>query len=114
MTDNIMIENGTSVFHEKYGIGSVEVNKGSTLLIRFGDRFEECLTSDVIVQKGVKEAIQASSYDNLREVVSRCQAMSIRTINDSWGVFSKSRISLLPHQLWVCHRVLSQCGLFKN
>jgi ERCC4-related helicase len=108
MTDKIMIENGTSVFHEKYGIGSVEINKGSTLLIRFGDRFEECLTSDVIVQKSVKEAIQDSSYDNLREVVSRCQAMSIRTINDSWGVFSKSRISLLPHQLWVCHRVLSQ------
>ncbi|MCK5665372.1 MAG: DEAD/DEAH box helicase, partial [Thiotrichaceae bacterium] len=70
--------------------------------------FEECFVLDVIVQKGVKEAIQSSSYDNLREVVSRCQAMTIRTINDSWGVFSKSRISLLPHQLWVCHRVLSQ------
>ena len=27
-------------------------------------------------------------------------------MNDRWGVFSRSRIALLPHQLWVCRRVL--------
>jgi len=108
MTDNLDIEIGTQVFHKKYGSGSVELDKGSTLLVRFGDRFEECLASEIIIQKDVKQAIKSSSYDNLREVVARCQAMSIRSINDSWGVFSKSRISLLPHQLWVCHRVLNQ------
>src|SRR5262249_37009357 len=30
----------------------------------------------------------------------------IQSVNDTWGVFSRSRIELLPHQLWVCKRVL--------
>ena len=39
-------------------------------------------------------------------MIVKCQAAAILSVNDSWGVFSRSRISLLPHQLWVCHRVL--------
>src|SRR4029079_4957618 len=33
---------------------------------------------------------------------------TIRSVNDQWGVFSLSRISLLPHQPWVCRKVLEQ------
>ena len=35
----------------------------------------------------------------------RLQAECVRSVNDAWGVFSRSRIDLLPHQLWVCRRV---------
>ena len=41
-------------------------------------------------------------------MVTKAQAAAIVSLNDAWGVFSRSRISLLPHQLWVCHRVLRQ------
>ena len=27
------------------------------------------------------------------------------SVNDQWGVFSRSRVQLLPHQLWVCRQV---------
>ena len=40
------------------------------------------------------------------EVALRVQAEAVVSVNDAWGVFTRSRISLLPHQLWVCHRAL--------
>ena len=35
----------------------------------------------------------------------RAQALAIASVNDQWGVFSRSRVRLLPHQLWVCRTV---------
>ena len=35
----------------------------------------------------------------------RAQALAIGSVNDQWGVFSRSRVQLLPHQLWVCRKV---------
>ena len=28
----------------------------------------------------------------------------IQSINDNWGIFSRTKIQLLPHQLWVCRK----------
>jgi SNF2 family DNA or RNA helicase len=106
-------EMGTLVYHDRFGSGSIEFNKGKTALVRFESGIEECLTDELVKLKGIKEAIASASYDNLRELVARCQAAAIRSINDNWGVFSKSRISLLPHQLWVCHKVLSEWPINK-
>src|SRR5262245_30193296 len=39
------------------------------------------------------------------EVITRALGEAIRSVNDAWGVFSCSRITLLPHQLWVCRQV---------
>lgn len=111
--EGMVIINGTLVSHPRYGSGSVEFNKGITAIVRFKCGIEECLVSDLQVQRGVRETIQSGDYDNLREVLARSQAMTIRSINDSWGIFSKSRISLLPHQLWVCHKVLSHWPIQK-
>ena len=36
------------------------------------------------------------------------QALAIRSVNDVWGIFSLARIALLPHQLWVCRRVVQE------
>jgi hypothetical protein len=38
----------------------------------------------------------------------RAQALAITSVNDQWGVFSRSRVQLLPHQLWVCRKVNQQ------
>ena len=45
-------------------------------------------------------------HDPALHVVTRILGECIRSVNDAWGVFSRSRIALLPHQLWVCKRVL--------
>jgi hypothetical protein len=43
--------------------------------------------------------------DDSRAVLCRAQALAIASVNDQWGVFSRSRVQLLPHQLWVCRQV---------
>ena len=48
----------------------------------------------------------AGRLDPALHVVTRILGECIRSVNDAWGVFSRSRIDLLPHQLWVCKRVL--------
>ena len=55
---------------------------------------------------GPAQAIEAETWHSPLEVVTRVQAECIQSVNDTWGVFSLSRIALLPHQLWVCRKVL--------
>ena len=98
-------KNGISVKHERFGFGSVEVVTGETAIVRFGDKLEQCLCEDLEIQPGVRENASSGKIDCPRKTLSRGQALCIRSINDSWGVFSPSRISLFPHQLWVCHKV---------
>ena len=52
------------------------------------------------------QEIFAKQWHSPIEVITRAQAAAIESVNDAWGVLSTSRIALLPHQLWVCRRVL--------
>ena len=97
---------GSQVRHQRFGVGEVQLVRDTTALVRFESGFEERPITELEPVKSVLEAISKGEFDNLREVIARCQALAIRSINDSWGVFSTSRIDLLPHQLWVCHKVL--------
>lgn len=96
------------VRHERFGLGTIELLRENTALIRFESSFEERPLSELEPVRSAQDALAEGNYDDLREVLARSQALAIRSINDSWGVFSTSRINLLPHQLWVCHRVLRQ------
>jgi hypothetical protein len=40
--------------------------------------------------------------------VLRLLGKTIRAVNDTWGVFSTSRIDLYEHQFWVCRKVTKQ------
>jgi SNF2 family DNA or RNA helicase len=97
---------GSLIKHQRFGVGEVQLVRGETALVRFESGFEERPIEELEAIKTATEVIKNGKLDNLREVVARCQALTIRSINDSWGVFSTSRINLLPHQLWVCHKVL--------
>ena len=97
---------GSQVRHQRFGIGEVQLVRDGTALVRFESGFQERPVSELEPVKSAIDAISEGKFDNLREVIARCQALAIRSINDSWGVFSTSRINLLPHQLWVCHKVL--------
>ncbi len=98
---------GQTVYHPDFGRGYVEVDKSETVLVRFEHGYyEECLPESLTVKTGIAERIENRILDNSRETLLKVIANAITSVNDTWGVFSKSRITLLPHQLWVCHRVL--------
>ena len=103
-----MFSKGDKINHKQHGVGTIRMVDDATLIVRFDHGIEECLKTDVELIKGIEQAINSLKFYPPIEVVVRCQAAAIQSVNDNWGVFSKSLIKLLPHQLWVCHRVLRQ------
>ena len=98
-------ENAT-VKHIRFGLGRIILDKDKSVVIRFDHGLEECLPEDLEKIAGLDERIAFLKFDPAINVVSRILGSCILSINDSWGVFSRSRIALLPHQLWVCKRVI--------
>lgn len=103
-----MLERDDLVRHASFGLGRVIVDNGDTTVVRFEHGIEECLASQLVTTPTPVRRFQEEAWDSPLEVVTRVQAEAIRSVNDQWGVFSLSRISLLPHQLWVCRKVLEQ------
>ncbi len=99
---------GDQVRHERFGIGEVRADAGMTLIVRFADGIHECEKADLSKILTPLQAIDRTDWDPPLEVIARVQAEAIQSTNDTWGVFSRSRIQLLPHQLWVCKRVLER------
>ncbi len=103
-----MFKPDQQVRHEAFGTGTVILNQGDTVIVRFQDRIESCEPADLTLRLGLEEAIRVARWSPTLDVTLKAQAAVIRSLNDAWGVFSRSRIDLLPHQLWVCHRALQQ------
>lgn len=99
---------GSSVRHLRHGVGVVEVDRGTTAIVRFAHGLEECPRDSLTDLIGLAERGRRNQWDSPLETVVRLQAETIRSVNDTWGVFSRSRIDLLPHQLWVCRKVLER------
>jgi len=97
---------GQTVIHSEFGTGHIEFNKDKTCIVRFKHGLEECPVESLQIKSGVDEDIKAGKLSAPYKTLCRILAEAISSVNDTWGVFSKSRIVLLPHQLWVCHRVL--------
>ncbi len=97
---------GHVVVHARHGQGEVLFVRGLTTVVRFTHGLEEVRTSELNTVLNLIESVRLGVLSPNSEVIFRAQAHAIRSVNDAWGVFSRSRISLLPHQLWVCHRAL--------
>jgi SNF2 family DNA or RNA helicase len=78
---------------------------GATAIVRFGGTVEQVLASEIIEVPSLHSALRNGSLSDPTDVVIRAQALAIGSVNDQWGVFSRSRVQLLPHQLWVCRKV---------
>ena len=91
---------------DRFGLGQVLVDAGASVVVRFEHGIEQCPASELVRLPGPVQAIEAETWHSPLEVVTRLQAECIQSVNDTWGVFSLSRIALLPHQLWVCRKVL--------
>jgi len=98
---------GKTVRSERFGIGTVELDKGATVIVRFSHGIEESERESLTPVRSLSDSIEASEWDVPLAVTARVLGAAIISVNDGWGVFSRSRIALLPHQLWVCRRVLS-------
>ncbi len=97
-----------NVFHETYGSGQVIIDNGDSVIVRFDTGIQECEKSSLNRRLTPQQAIHNPEWHRPLEVITKIQAEAIQSVNDAWGVFSCSRISLLPHQLWVCRRVLER------
>ena len=101
-----LFNTNAAVRHSRFGAGHVVLDQGDGVVVRFEHGIEACLAADLELIEGVAERMAAGRLDPALHVVTRILGECIRSINDAWGVFSRSRIALLPHQLWVCKRVL--------
>lgn len=98
-------DSGSRVMSARFGFGTVELDKGPTVIARFEHGIEECDKGDLQAVSSALDALSRREWDPPLEVINRLQAEAIQSVNDAWGVFSRSRIELLPHQLWVCRQV---------
>lgn len=99
---------GDHVEHGQYGTGRVVLDNGETVVVRFDHGIEECEKTDMDVRLTPLQAIQSRAWHPPQQVIAKAQAAAIQSANDLWGVFALSRITLLPHQLWVCRRVVER------
>lgn len=99
------ITSGSPVNHPTFGRGVVEYSKGETALVRFSNRIEECLTGELTLLRSAATDYLEGRAAPSSGVVLRLLGETIRSVNDTSGVFSPSRIDLYPHQLWVCRKV---------
>jgi SNF2 family DNA or RNA helicase len=95
----------TPVLHAEHGPGVVLVDNNETVIVRFGSEIHQVLRGSITVTPSLGRAIAERTLDTSADTLLNAMALSIRSVNDQWGVFSRSRVQLLPHQLWVCHRV---------
>jgi ERCC4-related helicase len=96
---------GSQVRSQGLGIGIVLLDQGQSVVVQFENGIDSVLKSDLQHVVSFAEAINLPTWPAPIEVLTRIQAESIQSVNDTWGVFSQSRIALLPHQLWVCRKV---------
>lgn len=96
---------GDRVKHPKFGIGEVLLDRGATVVVTFESGLGECLPKDLERLASFAAALARPELDPPADVLARALGDAVRSVNDAWGVFSRSRIALLPHQLWVCRQV---------
>lgn len=102
------VSTGMTVMHPLHGQGTVMMVEHDTAVVRFAHGIEQVFSRELTELVSVAAAVEQATFSSSLEVALKVQAEAITSVNESWGVFTRSRISLLPHQLWVCHRALKQ------
>jgi len=103
-----MLAKDTQIFHAKHGLGQVIYDDGDRVTVQFSSKIEGVDVHDCQLFESITEKLTKGTGDDPARVVSKILAHAIRSVNDLWAVFSCSKIQLLPHQLWVCKKVLEK------
>ena len=104
-TTNQALTPGTPVTHQRHGAGRIVADMGATVIVRFDGGLEQVPSDEITETPSLYSALRHDILDDPTDAVVRAQALAISSVNDQWGVFSRSRVQLLPHQLWVCRTV---------
>ena len=99
------LDPGAPVTHPRHGTGRVVADMGATVVVRFGGDLDQVPAGELIAAPSLRSALRDGTLDDPVDALVRAQALAIASVNDQWGVFSRSRVRLLPHQLWVCRTV---------
>lgn len=94
-----------AVRHSVHGEGRVVADLGATIVARFGAQLHQVEARDLIPVRSLSDTLASGRLDNSLGLLARAQAHLVGSVNEQWGVFSRSRVTLLPHQLWVCRQV---------
>ncbi len=105
-TEAPMFAKDDLVIHPKFGTGRVRFSDGETTIVRFEADIQECLTADLARLAAPDETLTQGQGGPINEVIARMQAEAIRSVSETWGVLSRSCIDLVPHQFWVCKKVV--------
>ncbi|WOD39897.1 DEAD/DEAH box helicase [Nodosilinea sp. E11] len=101
-------EAGDYISHSLFGLGEVILDRGETVIVRFQQGIQECESSTITPLASLAQTIESGTWQAPLPVILRGLAATIDSLNDRWSVFSRSRVKLLPHQLWVCRKVLER------
>jgi len=97
---------GDRIIHTTFGTGKVLIDQGTTVVIQFDHGIEACEKSKISQVFTIEQTLEQGIWHPPLPVILRGLAATIDSLNDRWSVFSRSRVRLLPHQLWVCRKVL--------
>ena len=104
-----MIKENDKVKHAILGIGTVDSVKQDYAIVTFeNEETKKCPFNELEVLQDIYSELRNADKSNPDEVIAKLQSSIIQAINNKWGVFSRSNIDLLPHQLWVCNQVLKE------
>ena len=96
---------GVAVAHKQHGLGQVLAQTSDLVVVRFDGGIQQVPADELEPAASLAGAVTAGAAADPLEAVLRAQALAITSVNEQWGVFSRSRVQLLPHQLWVCRQV---------
>ena len=85
-------EKDQAVRHQRLGDGRVVMRDGDMVVVRFGARIEQVLARDLAAARSLETALSAGQPEDSLQVLARAQAFAIKSINDQWGLFSRSRV----------------------
>src|SRR3954447_2531773 len=93
------LEAGNPIIHPRHGSGRVIVDMGATVIVRFGGTVEQGVATEITVIPSLYSTLREGILSDPTDAIVRAQALAVASVNDQWGVFSRSRVQLLPHQL---------------
>lgn len=95
--------------HPLHGQGTVLAHHGDILVVDFDSgAILKVLATETQPIAAPEQALVSAQWASPLNVGTKLLAHAISSTSDRWGVFSRSRVKLLPHQLWVAHRVLQK------
>ncbi len=78
-----MFETDQQVQHSRFGTGTVILDQGETVIVRFGDRIESCVAADLTRRLSLAEAVRLGHCSPPLDVTLKAQAAAIRSLNDA-------------------------------